>query len=290
MQNSSLLISEGDCVPGVPDDPEAEFEICNFYIKVIKSIFELYHPALEDIRNSLSNIRSYKNPEVEVHDTVSFDEEIDRFAYIYAYSFIHSVVMFDRFSNMLKSNPTMLNKIVSMTKLRMCLLGGGAGFEVVSICKVLSILRRQSGLTCRPLLVNITIIDVCNEWEKDAGLIISSAQREICSSSNMEIDFQFIAADLTADFGKDVKSALKKSHIVTMCKFLTDVNDSSYSKSEIHQMIEVSIFFYLPLYVLFLLFTLFILCTRCKTTVMNEVLHERFYTKILLSIYSNFVV
>lgn len=243
MQNPSLD-STKDCsrVPNVPDN---ELEMCNFYIKIIKDLFEIYHPPFETIRNSLLNIRSYKNPEVEVHDIVSFDDKTDRFAYNFAYCFIHSIVMYDRFSNMLKSNPTMSEKISSMTKLRLCLLGGGPGFEAVSICKFLTVLRRQSSDKCRPLSLNITIIDVCKGWRKDAELITSSLQKEIASSSDINIDFEFIAADLTGDFPEDVTKALKKSHIVTMFKFLSDVNDSCYSEREIHSMIHVSILLFL---------------------------------------------
>lgn len=220
------------------NDPETELEICNFYIKIIKDLFEMYHPPFEIVRNSLINIRSYKNPEVEVHDIVSFDDKADRLAYIFAYCFIHSVVMFDRFSNMLKSNPSMAEKIASMTKLRLCLLGGGPGFEAVSICKILQILRTQSSDKCRSLSLNVTIIDVCKGWEKDAELIISSAQKEI--ASDIKIDFEFIAADLTGDFPDEVTKALKKAHIVTMLKFLSDVNDSCYAEREVHGMIHVS--------------------------------------------------
>lgn len=126
-----------------------------------------------------------------------------------------------------------------MTKLRLCLLGGGPGFEAVSICKILNILRTQSGDKCRPLSLNITIIDVCKGWEKDAELIMSSAQKEI-SYSDINIDFEFIAADLTSDFSEDVTKALKKAHIVTLFKFLSDVNDSCYPESEVHHMIHVS--------------------------------------------------
>lgn len=238
MQNPSLE-STKDC-NRVPNDPETELEICNIYINIIKDLFEMYHPPFEIIRNSLLNIRSYKNPEVEVHDIVSFDDKADRFAYIFAYCFIHSIVMFDRFSNMLKSNPTMAEKITSMTKLRLCLLGGGPGFEAVSLCKILNILRRQSGDKCRNLSLNITIIDVCKGWEKDAELIMASAQKQISSSSDVNIDFEFITADLTSDFSEDVTKALKKAHIVTMFKFLSDVNDSCYAAREVHCMIHVS--------------------------------------------------
>lgn len=236
MENPSL-ISTKDYNRGL-NDPETELEICNYYIKIIQDLFEMYHPPFEIIRNSLLNIRSYKNPEVEVHDIVSFDDKADRLAYIFAYCFIHSVVMFDRFSNMLKSNPSMAEKLASMTKFRVCLLGGGPGFEAVSISKILHILRRQRSDKCRPLSLNVTIIDVCKGWEKDAELIILSTQKEIARDINL--DFEFIAADLTGDFSEDVTKALKKAHIITMFKFLSDVNDSCYAEREVQCMIHVS--------------------------------------------------
>lgn len=92
--------------------------------------------------------------------------------------------------------------------------------------------------------LNITIIDVCEAWKNDAEFIIAAVQNEMCSSSNIKIDFQFLTTDLMSGISKGVKKALKNAHIVTMFKFLSDINDSLYSKSEIDQMIKVSIFFF----------------------------------------------
>lgn len=229
-------------------DSEIELEICNFYIRILKSMWNLHHPKFQDIQKSLSNIRRINylmsNPEQIVCDIVSFNKTLDRLAYLFAYCFIHSTVMCNEFSKMLNSNPEMKEKIIDMTHLRLCILGGGPGFEVVSICKIISIIRKQTDEDCRLLSLNVTIIDVCDAWKKDAELIIAAAQKEICDSSNIKIYFNFLTSDLMSDYSKDVKKSLKKAHIVTMFKFLSDINDSLYSASEIHEMIQVSIFFF----------------------------------------------
>lgn len=229
-------------------DTEIELELCNFYIRILKSMWNLHHPKFQDIHKPLSNIRRINylmsNPEQIVCDIVSFEKTTDRLAYIYAYCFIHSTVMYNQFSKMLNSNPEMKEKIISMTQLRLCILGRGPGFEVVSLCKIINDLRKQRDEDCRLLSLNITIIDVCDAWKNDAELIIAEAQKEICDSSNIKIHLKFLSSDLMSDFSKDVKKNLKKAHIVTLFKFLSDINDSLYSASEIHEMIEVSIFFF----------------------------------------------
>lgn len=229
-------------------DSEIELEMCNFFIRILESMWNLHHPKFQDIHKSLSNIRKtnylMSNPEQIVCDIVSFKKATDRLVYIFAYCFIHSTVMHNQFSKMSNSNLEMKEKIISMAHLRLCILGGGPGFEVVSICKIINDLRKQRDEDCRPLSLNITIIDVCDAWKNDAELIIAEAQKEICDSSNIKIYFKFLTSDLLNDFSKDVKKNLKKAHIVTMFKFLSDINDSLYSASEIHEMIQVSIFFF----------------------------------------------
>lgn len=129
-------------------ESKIEHEICNFYISVLKGTFNLHYQNFQDIRKSLSNIRrtihQILNPEGILRDIVSFNKITDRLAYIFAYSFIHSAVMYDHFSSLLDCNPEMKEKIISMRKLRLCILGGGPGFGAVSICKIISILRKES--------------------------------------------------------------------------------------------------------------------------------------------------
>lgn len=241
MQNSSRDSPKKFCDYNLKSSitTETELEICGFYGKILKEmLLENCEVKFSELRKSLLNIRSYKNPEVDEHDIVSYDEKADRLAYIFAYSVLHTVVMHDRFHSMLKVNPTISEKIILMSKVRLCILGGGPGFEAVALCKLFSSLReRKSSVKQSRLRVYITLVDLCKGWKDDAEMIATSAQEHLCSSGNVEVDFNFLEADLTMGISEDVNEALKKAHIVTMFKCLSDINDSSYSESEIPKMI-----------------------------------------------------
>lgn len=243
MQNSSIHAKK-NCVQEI--SAEIELEICNFYTKIIDDMCKLHSINYQDIRASLLTIKkaTYKNTESGKRHSVSFDHESDRLAYVFTYSFIHSTVMYGHFFNLLKFNSTMKEKISSMKELRLCILGGGPGFEAISLCKIIGDLRKQRDENCRPLLLKVTVIDVCEAWKNDAEYIIAAAQREICST-NIKIDFQFMKTDLTSKISGGVKKALKNAHIITMFKFLSDIDETLHPSSEINQMIQVSSYFIL---------------------------------------------
>lgn len=222
---------------------EAESAICVFYADVLKTLFKTSGRHFFLFRSTLGKIRSYNNRELSEHKAVSFDEVCDRFAYIFAYGAIHSVIMYDRFSNMLKFNQTMLKKITTMKIIRLCFLGGGPALEAISMCKLLNdIIRILSNGEHETLNVYVTIVDMCPEWKEEGEYIINAAQNNLCDPNNVKIHFSFVEADLTEDFSEDLRKVIKKAHIVTMFKFLSDVNNASYSKREIPDMIHVSIF------------------------------------------------
>lgn len=225
---------------GITNNPEIESEFCHFYERILIELRRRYRVRFVDLKKAVGTIRSYKYPDAEELDIVSFDEDANRLAYIFAYSVIDSVVMFYHLSNMLTVNPTMLEKIVSMTKLSLSILGGGSGFEAVAVSKYLSDILEKKHDQKIPLQVTVTIVDKYNAWEKDANLIIETAQQSLCSSRKVDIQLRFIKSDLTREISEDVKKALEKSHIVTMFKFLSDVNDAPYSKIKIPRLVRVS--------------------------------------------------
>lgn len=166
-----------------------------------------------------------------------------RSAYLYQYSpcFTSAVAFhFEKLLNKKDENFCMFERIILKNSVNICCLGGGPCTEFVAIVKVFeAMIRKHYPKTKYPLKICVTIIDIDSGWQNTTAKVWLSLFKFI-NTSFVRFKMNFIQADLTEPFSKDIQDILRKSDVVTMVKLISAIQGTE-SKVKILPMIQVMI-------------------------------------------------
>ncbi|GIY09702.1 uncharacterized protein CDAR_266801 [Caerostris darwini] len=204
------------------------------YIAMSLELCELYHQAVCEligygcinyIRQYLYHLRSVANRWCQFKKDSYISSQLKcntlyyRIAYIYRNSTCLSSAVAHYFGIVLSQHTNIVKKLLQNKEIRICSVGGGSTSDVVGLIKVLESIFNVTGN------VHVSIIDADKKWQNVCIKVLKGLR----GFRNSICKIDFIEADLTEGFNDEVKHAIENAHIVSLVKFVSELENRKRS-------------------------------------------------------------